>query len=95
MAKVFGILLIVLGVWVGIEVYTKGTQQAFGGAFAWFEGKSAATSAPGEQRSTIRRIEDKVRGDIQAGAARSAGQTPEGDLDEGDVMKNDVDDVEE
>lgn len=37
MGRVFGILLIVLGIWVGLEYYTKGSQ-AFGGAFAsWFE----------------------------------------------------------
>lgn len=94
MAKVIGILLLVLGVWVGIEVYTRGTQQAFGGAFAWLDG-GAASAAPGEQRSTIRRIEDKVRADMKAGAARSAGQVPEGELDEGDTMNGDVDDVEE
>jgi len=96
MAKVIGILLLVLGVWVGIEVYTNGTQQAFGGALAWLDGSSSAASGdPAEQRSTIRRIEDKVRADMKAGAARSAGQVPEGDLDEGDTMNGDVDDVEE
>ncbi len=94
MAKVFGILMIVLGVWVGIEIYTKGTHEAFGGALAWLGGESSS-SASADHRSPVRRIEDKVRADMETGAARSAGQAPEGDLDEGDVMKNDVDDLEE
>jgi hypothetical protein len=34
MQKIFGILLILLLVWVGIEVFTKGTDGAFGGIFA-------------------------------------------------------------
>jgi len=32
MAKVFGILLIILGIWAGSEIYTKGASHAFGGA---------------------------------------------------------------
>jgi hypothetical protein len=37
MAKIFGVLVIVLGVWVGMEIYTKGMHDAFGGALARFE----------------------------------------------------------
>lgn len=37
MRKVFGILAIVLGIWIGIEVYTQGADRAFGGLFAWFQ----------------------------------------------------------
>jgi len=33
MGKVFGILLIVLGIWVGLEVMNEGTESAFDGAF--------------------------------------------------------------
>jgi hypothetical protein len=36
MAKIFGVLLIVLGVWLGMEIYTKGMDGAFGGALARF-----------------------------------------------------------
>lgn len=36
MAKIFGILLIVLGVWLGIEIYTQGMDHAFGGVLAGF-----------------------------------------------------------
>lgn len=34
MGKVFGVLVIVVGIWVGLEVYTEGVRGAFGGAFA-------------------------------------------------------------
>jgi hypothetical protein len=34
MGKVFGILLIVLMIWVGLEFYLEGPRNAFGGAFA-------------------------------------------------------------
>jgi hypothetical protein len=34
MGKAFGLVLIVVGLWVGLEVYTKGTQGAFGGLLA-------------------------------------------------------------
>ena len=31
MSRIVGILAIVLGVWIGMEVFTKGTSGAFGG----------------------------------------------------------------
>ena len=34
MGKVFGILLIVVGIWVGLEVMANGSAGAFGGLFA-------------------------------------------------------------
>ncbi len=37
MGRLFGIVLILFGLWVGIEVYNEGTQNAFGGLFAFFE----------------------------------------------------------
>lgn len=37
MGRLFGILLILLGIWVGVEVYTEGTLDAFGGLFAFLE----------------------------------------------------------
>lgn len=35
MRKLFGIIAIVLGIWIGAEVYAEGTDDAFGGLFAW------------------------------------------------------------
>jgi len=34
MGKIFGILLMVIGIWAGITVYTEGVDAAFGGLFA-------------------------------------------------------------
>jgi hypothetical protein len=46
MGKVFGILLIVGLVWIGLELYTEGPSRAFGGAFASFAGKSIPNDDP-------------------------------------------------
>ncbi len=35
MGKIFGILLMVVGLWVGMEIYQKGAQQALGGHLAF------------------------------------------------------------
>ena len=73
MAKVFGILMIVIGVWIGLEIFTKGMDSAFGGLFA--TGNRSATgdqSAPREAaESPVQRIRARVQRDIRAGAARS------------------------
>jgi hypothetical protein len=34
MAKIFGILVIVVAVWVGLTIFNEGTDAAFGGLFA-------------------------------------------------------------
>ena len=57
MQKLFGIVVIALGVWVGMEVYTKGTHAALGGIFANFaEAPAAGTGAP---QSTLKSIEQR------------------------------------
>ena len=38
MGKIFGILLVVVGIWLGLEVYQNGMQGAFGGALASLDG---------------------------------------------------------
>ena len=35
--KLFGLILMVLGIWVGLEIYTKGWNQAFDGRLAWLD----------------------------------------------------------
>ncbi len=84
MAKIFGVLLIVLGVWVGMEIYTKGMDHAFGGMFAgWSEpihsqGKTTYDQAPGggspnaggERGSLAQRVGSKVQEDLDRGAER-------------------------
>jgi len=39
MGRMIGILLMVLGVWVGVEVYSHGVQGAFGGALSGLGGQ--------------------------------------------------------
>jgi hypothetical protein len=57
MGRLFGVLLIVVGIWVGIEVYTKGTQNALGGLFA---GGSAQAEAR-DPRTVPQRAGDAVQ----------------------------------
>lgn len=34
MGKIFGILLVVVGLWTAVEIYTEGSANAFGGILA-------------------------------------------------------------
>ena len=75
MGKLFGLILIVLGVWIGIEVYDKGMDGAFGGAFAWVSAPLPSNESAGAARevksgSLAQRVGAKVRADIDAGARR-------------------------
>ena len=97
MAKIFGVLLIVLGVWLGMEIYTKGMDHAFGGALArWSEPlhptRHLPASAPadretrtevttGTRGSLAQQVGQKVRGDIATGAARDGVESDDGDSD--------------
>jgi hypothetical protein len=63
MAKIFGVLLIVLGVWLGMEIYTKGMDKAFGGALAgWSE------PAP-EREPLAKRMSNSVQESLDQSAA--------------------------
>jgi len=57
MSKIFGILTIVLGIWVAMEVFNKGADHAFGGVFASGE---ATEEKDGEPRSVSRRTGESV-----------------------------------
>ena len=59
MAKIFGILLVVVGIWLGLEVYQNGIQGAFGGALASLDG-SADEQAARNPRSVPQRAGDAV-----------------------------------
>ena len=61
MGRIFGILLIGLGIWVGLEIYLEGTQNAFGGAFA---SHRASSEAPRDLRSTPQRAGDAVENSL-------------------------------
>ncbi len=60
MAKLFGILLIVFAIWVGLSIYTEGTDRAFGGLLTRF----APAAAEGQIRNTrppLERIREKAQ----------------------------------
>ena len=58
MGRIFGILFIGLGIWVGLEIYLEGTQNAFGGVFASHQAASEAR----DTRTTPQRAGDAVEG---------------------------------
>ena len=57
MGKNFGILVIVVALWVGLTIFTEGTDAAFGGLFAGSEKEVA----DGSGRALPRRVEEQVR----------------------------------
>jgi len=64
MAKAFGILLLVLGVWLGVEIMTNGMDGAFGGIFAQGDGATAA-------EPPIQRMRSRVQESMKATSART------------------------
>lgn len=44
--KIFFWLFLVVAIWVGLEVYTEGTERAFGGRLAAFTGGTDRRGAP-------------------------------------------------
>jgi hypothetical protein len=71
MMKVFGILLIVVGVWVGITVFTEGSDKAFGGLFAGE--KTEGESSDG--RPLPARVKEQVTGAYQLQEERTLQNT--------------------
>jgi hypothetical protein len=59
MGKAIGLLLIVICIWAGIEVYSYGVQGAFGGVFASFAGPG---EPPRDTRSVPQRAGSAVQG---------------------------------
>ena len=73
MGKVFGILLIVVAVWVGLTIFNEGTDAAFGGLFAGSAKEADDTSG----RPLPRRVEESVRNSYRAQEARAESATAE------------------
>ncbi|MBW2290140.1 MAG: hypothetical protein JRG80_18720 [Deltaproteobacteria bacterium] len=70
MAKLFGIIVIVVGLWAGVEIYNEGTANAFDGALARMGMVEAAE--PGEEQHLGQRAGSKVRkSQAEAEARRS------------------------
>ena len=58
MGKLFGIVVIVVGLWAGLEIYNEGSANAFGGALVRAGVVEAAR--PGEVQSLGERSGSKV-----------------------------------
>jgi hypothetical protein len=58
MGKLFGIVVIVVGLWAGAEIYTEGTANAFDGALARMG--IVETAKPSEEQRTGQRVGRKV-----------------------------------
>jgi len=73
MGRLFALALVVLAIWAGSEIYTKGIGGAFGGLFASFE-------APAD-RSTPDRAADAFQRAYNTSEARVEHQLEEGGLE--------------
>lgn len=60
MGKLFGILLIVFAIWVGMSIYTEGTDRALGGILARFA-PAPAEAELHDTRPSLERIREKVQ----------------------------------
>lgn len=73
MSKLFGLVVIVLSVWVAAEVFNKGLEGAFGGILAGGSGESAtaeASSAPVRPQTIPQRSGERVEQAHAEAAAR-------------------------
>ncbi len=69
MGRIFGILLIVIGIWVGLEIYTYGVDGAFGGRLSAFSG--GTNSAQSSRReSVVQRAGNSVQRSMDTAAER-------------------------
>ncbi|HME71634.1 MAG TPA: hypothetical protein VKM54_17450 [Myxococcota bacterium] len=72
MQKIFGALFILVAIWIAIEVYTKGTDGAFGGLFADHSRAQASVQSGGALPGRVR---DRVKGAFRAHEERTLQQT--------------------
>ncbi len=72
MARIFGILCVVVGLWIGIEIFREGTQHAFGGAFATHE---PPVGHP--ERTLPKRVGQSVRDSLAVETERRERTLPE------------------
>ncbi len=72
MARVMGILFIVAGIWVGLEVYTEGVEGAFGGTFAaWTKPLPGTDFDYAEAHgSNVKRVGENVQQSFDEGMKR-------------------------
>jgi hypothetical protein len=86
MAKAFGLIMMLIALYIGMTIYTQGIEQAYGGIFAPIapsdSGSPMAThltpaagmaDVPTEPRPRVRitdAVRDRVTADLQEGARR-------------------------
>lgn len=75
MGKIFGLLLIVAGMYLGAEIYTKGIDAAFGGVFAGLADpiEPGGVGHEADDRTLGQRVGDHVESDINAAFERRMG----------------------
>ena len=67
MGKVFGLLMLVVSMWVGLEIYTEGFDHAFGGKLAFM---SSGEEAPEAGQSMTRRVGERAEAAAERGVDR-------------------------
>jgi hypothetical protein len=78
--RILGILAIVLGVWIGVEVMMKGTDRAFGGLLARLGVAGALDRSDGERidsRSVPVKAADRLRSAYDVGIDRVERNVPD------------------
>jgi hypothetical protein len=78
MGKAFGIAVMVVGLWVGIEIYTEGMSGAFGGFFRNF-GTAEASVDPAQTDKPLDALRLGVGHDMDVAEAkrkRAMGEAP-------------------
>ena len=78
MGRLVGLVLFVLALYIGVTIYTEGTDHAFGGVFSWLGADSPDPSAanpyatePSRGSTPITdRVEEKWRNYLDAPARR-------------------------
>ena len=76
MGKIFGILLVVVGIWLGLEVYVNGMQGALGGALAGLDGSAAeqAVASPGSVPQRAGEAVERAHAEAEARMERMLGE---------------------
>ena len=67
MQKIFGVLLILVFVWLGIEIFTKGMDGAFGGIFA----SHSQSRDGGQPKGLPDSVRDRVKSAVRTNEERT------------------------
>jgi len=86
MAKAFGLIMMLIALYIGMTIYTAGIENAFGGIFAPIQtsdggsplatnltpaaGMADAPSEPRPRQRITEAVRDRVPADLQEGARR-------------------------